>query len=97
MERKRETWKVLRTLKQQHQEGRAWLCVGDFNEVLSNGEKIGGVPRLQQYMNNFRSALECCELDDLGYNGDTFTWRNHNYDVSNYICERLDKATANLK
>jgi hypothetical protein len=28
-------------------------------------------------MNKFRLALEDCGLMDLGYKGDTFTWRNH--------------------
>lgn len=44
-DRKGETWRTLHLLKQQHQEGRPWLCLVDFNEILSNKEKVGGVAR----------------------------------------------------
>jgi hypothetical protein len=40
--RKKETWKTLTTLNQQHQQGRPWLCFGDYNEILIVDEKKGG-------------------------------------------------------
>ncbi|XP_045085746.1 uncharacterized protein [Aegilops tauschii subsp. strangulata] len=43
-------------------------------------------------MDRFKAALEVCELRDLGFVGDTFTWRNHSHDASRYIKERLDRA-----
>jgi hypothetical protein len=46
-------------------------------------------------MDNFREALTYCQLHDLGYEGDVFTWRNHNHVAENYIRERLDRAVAN--
>ncbi|XP_073360394.1 uncharacterized protein [Aegilops tauschii subsp. strangulata] len=46
-------------------------------------------------MDRFREALEACELCDIGYEGDKYTWRNHNKDIDSYIRERLDRATAN--
>jgi hypothetical protein len=69
--------------------------LGDFNEILSNDEKNGGVPRPQACMDQFQDALESCGLGDLGFVGDKFTWRNHCRDVNGYICERLDRATGN--
>ena len=36
-----------------------------------------------------------CQLLDLGYEGDVFTWRNHNHSAEKYIRERLDRAMAN--
>jgi hypothetical protein len=33
-------------------------------------------------------------LDDLGFVGDPFTWRNNSHTVDNYIRERLDRAVA---
>lgn len=65
------TWKALRVLR--HKPG-PWLCMGDFNEILFQHEKQGGVARAQHCMDKFREALEDCGLDDLGYMGDTFTW-----------------------
>ncbi|XP_073363561.1 uncharacterized protein [Aegilops tauschii subsp. strangulata] len=45
-------------------------------------------------MDRFKSALESCGLGDLGFVGDTFTWRNNNHTAANYIRERLDRAVA---
>ncbi|XP_073355469.1 uncharacterized protein [Aegilops tauschii subsp. strangulata] len=94
-ERKKETWRTLKILKQQHQQGKRWLCVGDFNEILSEVEKVGGAPRAQHMINGFREALEVCEMADLGFEGDVFTWRNHSKDLNTYICERLDRTVGN--
>lgn len=49
-----------------------WLCAGDFNEILFNHEKEGGRSRPQSCMDQFREALEICELQDLGFYGDIF-------------------------
>ena len=68
--------------------------MGDFNEILFSHEKQGGVPRIHRYMQNFRDALDFCNLHDLGFEGDVFTWRNKNYHVDGYIRERLDRVVA---
>ena len=73
-----------------------WLCCGDFNEILFNHEKEGGPPRAERCMEKFRQALEDCELQDLGFVGDAFTWRNHHHDANRYTKERLDRAVANV-
>lgn len=36
-----------------------------------------------------------CELQDLGFSGDIFTWRNNSHHAGGYIRERLDRAVAN--
>lgn len=46
-------------------------------------------------MENFQMALEECELYDLGFLGDAFTWRNSHHDVSTYTRERLNRAVGN--
>ena len=40
-------------------------------------------------------ALEECDLADLGFEGDPFTWRNNSHTSSLYVRERLDRAVAN--
>lgn len=72
-----------------------WLCAGDFNEIHYHHEKEAGVPRSQGCLNRFRGALEICELHDLGFTGDVFTWRNKETKGCNHIRERLDRAVAN--
>jgi hypothetical protein len=68
--------------------------VGDFNEILFSYEKKGGRDRNQSCMDRFREALEFYELH-LGFEGNIFTWRNHNHCTNDYIRERLDRARAN--
>jgi exonuclease III len=46
-------------------------------------------------MDRFRETLEHCRLKDMGYESDTFTWRNDNHVAENYIRERLDRVVAN--
>src|SRR5207244_768603 len=43
----------------------------------------------------FHEVLKECELQDLGYSGDIYTWRNKQRNVQGYIRERLDRAVAN--
>lgn len=38
-----------------------------------------------------------CELQDLGFTGDVFTWRNKQTKGSTHIWERLDRAVANVE
>ena len=66
-----------------------WLMIGDLNEILFLHEKEGGNPRPHQYMVSFQSAIEDCNLRDLGYLGDPFTWRRGS------IQERLDRGLIN--
>jgi hypothetical protein len=84
---KHVTWEALRTLHGQIQ--LPWLVLGDFSEILFNYEKEGGRPRAQRAMQNFHDALRYCELEDMGYVGDLFTWRRGE------IRERLDRGAVN--
>ena len=96
-EHKYKMWEVLEELKQQHVAGVPWLCAGDFNEILFHHEKEGGVPRAQSCLDRFKMALEFCELDDLGFTGDVFTWRNKQTKGEPHVRERLDRAVANVE
>jgi hypothetical protein len=92
-DKREETWRLMRTLH--HQASLPWLCIGDFNEIMFSFEKQGGLPRPQVCMDRFRNALNFCNLNDLGFEGDIFTWRNNNCRAKGYIRERLDRAVAN--
>jgi exonuclease III len=83
MEKREATWRLLRNI--QHHSDLPWICAGDFNEILLQCEKEGGVARPQIYMDRFKQALEDCNLHDLGFCGDPFTRRNNSRDANNYI------------
>lgn len=94
---KYKTWQLMEDLSRHQQNNQAWICAGDFNEVLYQHEKEGGVQRPQGYMDRFMQALEACELHDLGFEGDVFTWRNKETKGDTHIRERLDRAVANFE
>lgn len=86
------SWRALRTLNTARR--RPWLCLGDFNEILMEGEKQGGPVRAQVYMDRFKEALEDCQLSDMAFEGDMFTWRNNSHTSEHYVQERLDRVVA---
>lgn len=70
------------------------MVIGDFNEILYHIVKVGGRQRNETLMSNFRSNLDDCNLYDLGYSGDPYTWSNK-HECSSFMKERLDCAVAN--
>nr|POF20769.1 hypothetical protein CFP56_73574 [Quercus suber] len=91
--RREETWTLLESLK--HSNNLLWLCLGDYNEIISQAEKSGGSLRPARQMDRFREVIHHCGFIDLGYTGSPFTWsRNHPVDGRTYI--RLDRALATI-
>jgi hypothetical protein len=85
-EDKYKTWDKIRELRSQC--NLPWVLIGDFNEILYATEKEGGNPRPVHFMQAFREALSDCNLNDMDFSGDPFTWRR------GQIRERLDRAIA---
>ena len=86
-----ETWNLLRELHSQR--SLPWLCGGDFNELLKSHEKHGGRLRPYGQMEKFREVLDECNLLDLGYVGNKFTW-SKKFPNGGMIWERLDRAVS---
>ncbi|GAV59752.1 Exo_endo_phos domain-containing protein, partial [Cephalotus follicularis] len=72
-----------------------WLCFGDFNEILTQEEKVGDRPRVESHMQAFRTALDKCGLKDLGYKGVDYTWSNGRWEMG-HIRARLDRFVSTL-
>nr|XP_009759375.1 PREDICTED: uncharacterized protein LOC104211932 [Nicotiana sylvestris] len=53
-----------------------WLIGSDFNVVLGEEEKIGGLPVYPSEYEYFAFCVNSCGLFDLGYKGSPFTWWN---------------------
>ena len=89
--KREETWTLLESL------GRLntlpWLCLGDYNEILSQVEKARGRLRPARQMDHFRMAISHCGFMDLGYRGSPFTW-SQNHPTKGHICIRLDRVLA---
>ncbi|XP_062028960.1 uncharacterized protein LOC133744958 [Rosa rugosa] len=68
------SWQLLKYLGDS--DSLPWVIIGDFNEILNNGEKIDGPPRAERQIRGFREALGYCDLLDLGFQGSRATWWN---------------------
>ncbi|KAM1135052.1 hypothetical protein FF1_044067 [Malus domestica] len=66
------------------------MIFGDFNEVFLASEKTSGRVCSLSQMQGFRDVVGSCNLGNLGFHGDIFTWAN-----SVMKC-RLDRCLANL-
>lgn len=60
-----------------------WVCGGDFNLMLYSHEKQGGNGFNMMEAVMFGEAMEHCQLGDLGYVGNDFTWSNNQYGDKN--------------
>jgi len=91
--KRKESWALLKhlsTISSSH-----WICVGDFNEILQDSEKRGGARRRWSQMVDFRTALDHCHLNDMGFSGAKYTWSNRRRDCM-FTKERLDRAVGTI-
>ena len=86
--RRRQSWNLLRDLAAMSTD--PW-CIGDFNDLLTSDDKLGGSERPTWLYNGFRSAVNDCNLHDLPLEGYPFTWFK-SLGTPHAIEERLDKA-----
>ena len=87
--KKEESWTFLKQLS-----GKMDLplvIIGDFNEIMHEGEKMGGNHRPASQMRHFYDVINRCNLRDLGYIRPDFTWCRR-WGSRGWIRERLDCA-----
>ncbi|XP_057440277.1 uncharacterized protein LOC130732189 [Lotus japonicus] len=88
------TWDLVRRYKPD--DSVPWLCIGDFNEVLSPNDKLGGGPVDVARLQDCARTIADCGLRDVGYSGYRFTWSNKRK-APGTVEERLDYALVNDK
>ncbi|XP_023881711.1 uncharacterized protein LOC111994084 [Quercus suber] len=91
---KEKSWKLLEHLRT-FVNG-AWLCAGDFNAILKSAEKLSLRPPNLVEIDAFRSVLDSCNFEDLGYRGYTYMWSNKRPGEANTKL-RLDRAVATME
>ncbi|XP_062028816.1 uncharacterized protein LOC133744789 [Rosa rugosa] len=93
LEDKAQFWSSLDHIFSSH-EG-PWICVGDFNELVSNDEKEGGIPWHWNRIRYLKNFMDRHGLFDLSFTGPKFTWENCKEEAEEIIRERLDRAIGN--
>jgi hypothetical protein len=86
-----EFWKLMKRIKPMSPE--PWFVAGDFNECLFQSEHMSARRRSESRMQDFRDALRFCNLHDLGFRGQPWTFNNKQQGKRN-VRVRLDRAVA---
>ncbi|XP_072088236.1 uncharacterized protein [Arachis hypogaea] len=72
-------------------ESETLAIIGDFNAIKNQEKKEGGRQKSSTSIQQFRDFINEGRLVDIGYEGDKYTWSNHQFG-ENHIKERLDRA-----
>jgi hypothetical protein len=70
--RRRDAWDLLRELRDTS--SLPWCIIGDFNDLLSQQDKVGIHPHPNWLCLGFREAVDDCALFDIKLHGHPFTW-----------------------
>ena len=73
------------------------IFLRDFNDMISDEEKLGGLPVNRTCISAFRNCMDNYGLMDLGFHGLRFTWTNKSLCWQTTIKERLDIGLGNAK
>ncbi|XP_015160507.1 uncharacterized protein [Solanum tuberosum] len=71
-----------------------WMVGGDFNVILGEEEKIGGLPVYPQEYEDVGECLTSSGLEDVNFSGNPFTWWNGRAN-GDCIFKRLDRVVVN--
>ena len=71
----------------------AWLIMGDFNEITSNGEKKGGRKRSDASFLPVKNMLSCCGMIDFPFAGNPLSWAGRTR-AGRVQC-RIDRTVGN--
>lgn len=74
--------------------GKAWIVLGDFNQVLNPSEhSCPQTLNVDRRTRDFRDCLVNADLSDLTYRGNNFTWWNKS--KTRPIAKKLDRVLVN--
>ncbi|XP_071940051.1 uncharacterized protein [Coffea arabica] len=91
---RKNQWQVLK--ERSRLWGSRFMIAGDFNDILSNDEKWGGVAREERSFRDFKDFLAHNHLIDIGFEGHPWTWSNH-WDNDGEVRQRLDRCLGSIE
>ncbi|XP_058722236.1 uncharacterized protein LOC131594157 [Vicia villosa] len=92
LEHRQKLWKDIEDI-QCNQQG-PWCIIGDFNNVVTSNDKIGGRQVQEHEYKDLCSMMERTGLYEMDSTGDHFTWTNKQRD--NAIYSRIDRILGNI-
>ncbi|KAG5577842.1 hypothetical protein H5410_057976 [Solanum commersonii] len=92
-EERKQSWNDIYCISNNIQNS-PWLIGGDFNVIMSEEEKIGGLPVYPNEYENFAFCVDSCDLVDVSYKMSPFTWWNGRID-DQCLFKRLDRYMMN--
>lgn len=73
----RNQWNLLNHINEEA--NRPWLLLGDFNFILHESKKQGGVTKSSLFPDFIRSSLNMLNLNEVFSFGNPFTWCNRRF------------------
>lgn len=89
---RRVVWNQVRDIAG-HMTG-TWLCIGDFNDLLSQEDKMRGNPHTLRRILSFQSFVTDCTLMEIEAKGARYTWCNQRTD-GDHVKEKIDRTFGN--
>jgi len=87
-----ELWEELEDIVSREQ--CPWVVGGDFNVILNEEEKLGGLEFTQNEAYDFSSCITACALIEVRTSGSKYTWWNGRIE-GECIFKRLDRILVN--
>ncbi|XP_059289518.1 uncharacterized protein LOC132043050 [Lycium ferocissimum] len=72
------------------------IMAGDFNVIMSEEEKYGGLAVGTNEIQDFKLSMQNCEVQDLSFKGNRYTWWN-GQSGDDRIFKRLDRCLGNFR
>lgn len=72
-----------------------WMCLGDFNAILSDSDRISRASPNLQDIDDFRQCLSLANLVELPFIGPKFSWSNKQLNGAR-IWSKIDRVLGNL-
>ncbi|KAG6639434.1 hypothetical protein CIPAW_10G100000 [Carya illinoinensis] len=74
--------------------GVSWVVLGDFNNICSDDEWVGGNPRVRVAIEEFNSCINSCGLIDWKLEGKQLSWCNGQQGMATSWA-KLDRVLVN--